>query len=791
MSKTLGRPSWVIGAKLRFFAVASDEWQDAKKKGQLAAGVFYTNFTKKFIACFGWHFDFKKDDKEWVELSHEQWENIKDTTGLSEEETAKRQEYYRELRKSVVAWWSAYHNKPSKEQAKKTDMEIKTTLAKIAGTLPKPPRRTRMTQFYSRTYYPLRCKAAFDVAWEHEQTRELAPGEKRMKQLDLANKLAIDAYQREPQEFKDWLFKQREKEHENNVKEYEENMKALDVVPEDAPSYHKALANAALFMQPLCDLTAKKFGGAVTMLVVLPVENGAIEMRSVFSGKTAGLDPKNYAEFDPDGFDALQESFVNFGQHVFTKADRETRILRTSEEPEEDESEEHSEESAVHNPFAPTPAALPSNPTTPAIPPPPQMITPATTPPPQASGLTPPSGPTSPAPAPSLTSPPTPIIPPAQPALSSAPSPRMPLPAPSRPSSSTPTLAERTPSMPTPSTPSVAQAPSIPLPPTPSGAQMSGPPAVTSTPAPNIAAILSDADIENIPAPAAAALSGVLAVADQWGPEWAQAVATFVQCEREAQFTAKEFRLPSSTHRPECIKTWFGQKRPMSGPQWEGHGTGDGAAFGVSWWAWWADIQPDGRQVQGDIVPDTDGSMLDWTRLCKPGPSGILLVMVALVWWKKMLDGAMSDSWTRAVLDVEAAIRHSRLPAPKSNGAPQKKRNNAWRFPDERQAYKEEEWAVVGPTAAKVFAKISELRSESQHALALADAAKAEHNKTRLAQLTKGESGDSSREWDVSGTWIVDCPYVQEGWGRHGTDECQLIITFEPASQGLRMWASF
>ncbi|KAF7969260.1 hypothetical protein HWV62_27854 [Athelia sp. TMB] len=113
------------------------------------------------------------------------------------------------------------------------------------------------------------------------------------------------------------------------------------------------------------------------------------------------------------------------------------------------------------------------------------------------------------------------------------------------------------------------------------------------------------------------------------------------------------------------------------------------------------------------------------------------------------------------------------------------------RFPDERQAYKEEEWAVVGPTAAKVSAKISELRSESQHALALADAAKAEHNKTRLAQLTEGESGDSSREWDVSGTWIVDCPYAQEGWGRHGTDECQLIITFEPASQGLRMWASF
>lgn len=117
-------------------------------------------------------------------------------------------------------------------------MEFKSTLSQIANTLPKPPRRTRITQFYSKNYYPLRYKNEFEPAWLHEQNRELLPGEKRMKQLDLANKLATEAYEKEPQEFKDWLEGEREKAYEAKVKAYEEKMKALDGIPDDAPSYH-------------------------------------------------------------------------------------------------------------------------------------------------------------------------------------------------------------------------------------------------------------------------------------------------------------------------------------------------------------------------------------------------------------------------------------------------------------------------------------------------------------------------------------------------------------------------
>lgn len=117
-------------------------------------------------------------------------------------------------------------------------------------------------------------------------------------------------------------------------------------------------------------------------------------------------------------------------------------------------------------------------------------------------------------------------------------------------------------------------------------------------------------------------------------------------------------------------------KRAVTGPSWENLGTGDALAYGAAWWAWWADMQLSGRQIEGDIAPDTDDSILDWTRLCKPGPFGIILVLISLVWWKNMLNGSENPSWTRAVLDVEAVLSCSLKPAAATSApvAPKKRK---------------------------------------------------------------------------------------------------------------------
>lgn len=46
-------------------------------------------------------------------------------------------------------------------------------------------------------------------------------------------------------------------------------------------SCDRSLANSAAFLQPLADLAAKRFGAAVSILMVLPIgtNDGKVEMR--------------------------------------------------------------------------------------------------------------------------------------------------------------------------------------------------------------------------------------------------------------------------------------------------------------------------------------------------------------------------------------------------------------------------------------------------------------------------------------------------------------------------------
>lgn len=130
------------------------------------------------------------------------------------------------------------------------------------------------------------------------------------------------------------------------------------------------------------------------------------------------------------------------------------------------------------------------------------------------------------------------------------------------------------------------------------------------------AAILATVRIHEIPVSYKDILVSVLGVSTKWGLDWAQCVVALVELECHAKFTTKQCRLPVSKH-PSRFKTWLGLKRVTSGADWESLGNGDSTEFGVQWWGWWADLKPDDKP------------------LYKPGPTGMLLVLIGLVWWKR------------------------------------------------------------------------------------------------------------------------------------------------------------
>jgi hypothetical protein len=109
----------------------------------------------------------------------------------------------------------------------------------------------------------------------------------------------------------------------------------------------------------------------------------------------------------------------------------------------------------------------------------------------------------------------------------------------------------------------------------------------------------------------------------------------------------------------------------------------------------------------------------------------------------------------------------------------------------DRRAARVDKWIIIGPNQSVVTAKICEVSQEAERMRQTIKQAREEQIQKRHAQLISREVATSNVAWDVSGTWVIDCPYVQEQWGDQGQDECELVIGFSPASDGMRMWATF
>ncbi|KZP25518.1 hypothetical protein FIBSPDRAFT_950221 [Athelia psychrophila] len=162
--------------------------------------------------------------------------------------------------------------------------------------------------------------------------------------------------------------------------------------------------------------------------------------------------------------------------------------------------------------------------------------------------------------------------------------------------------------------------------------------------------------VEDIPPEMKAIYAPALDHADRWGVSWSRCVAALIAFERSRGFSAKSYALPTSKKRPGLFKQWLALRRPASGADWDALGSSDGVAYGAEWWAWWVDLQPTGRRVEGDfLMARRDAGPIAWKRLSKSGPNGMLLVLVGLVWWKMMI-GNVDENWCKAVVDVTWAI---------------------------------------------------------------------------------------------------------------------------------------
>lgn len=167
--------------------------------------------------------------------------------------------------------------------------------------------------------------------------------------------------------------------------------------------------------------------------------------------------------------------------------------------------------------------------------------------------------------------------------------------------------------------------------------------------------------LDGVPAYSKAIYEAVLRDALKWGELWADCVAAFVMFEKNAGFGLHDMRLPSLASRPSQMGEWFKYGRKLSGQVWEGFCKGDADAFGERWGKWWSDLQPEGRHRDGCGVFLKDNVDVNWRCLRKPGGNGVFLILVALVWWREMIDAqglqpSRTKNWEDSVEDVKWAL---------------------------------------------------------------------------------------------------------------------------------------
>ncbi len=76
--------------------------------------------------------------------------------------------------------------------------------------------------------------------------------------------------------------------------------------------------------------------------------------------------------------------------------------------------------------------------------------------------------------------------------------------------------------------------------------------------------------------------------------------------------------------------------------------------YAQGWWAWWCQLQPEWRARDLNERPMLSSSVgNDWGKnLCRPGKNGLLMILLALAWWKEITTTATSADWDAAALDV-------------------------------------------------------------------------------------------------------------------------------------------
>ncbi|KAJ7437719.1 hypothetical protein FB451DRAFT_977320, partial [Mycena latifolia] len=128
------------------------------------------------------------------------------------------------------------------------------------------------------------------------------------------------------------------------------------------------------------------------------------------------------------------------------------------------------------------------------------------------------------------------------------------------------------------------------------------------------------------------------------GEGWLAAVTRWTELEHTYGFKTSSKALPTDG-RHQAVHEWTkGGRRVNKPPSFEL------SEFIDSWWTWWGMLAPAWCEKDAEGCP-VAGKQGPWGVLVHPWANGMLIVLLALAWWRGKLETA-SEGWLAAVKDV-------------------------------------------------------------------------------------------------------------------------------------------
>ncbi|MCJ1388472.1 hypothetical protein MMC18_001319 [Xylographa bjoerkii] len=100
-------------------------------------------------------------------------------------------------------------------------------------------------------------------------------------------------------------------------------------------------------------------------------------------------------------------------------------------------------------------------------------------------------------------------------------------------------------------------------------------------------------------------------------------------------------------------------------------------------------------------------------------------------------------------------------------------------------------WIVIGKDQSAVYDKIREISREATRARQQAEGIRQERTRKLHEQvISTTKSLGKDKAWDVTGSWTISCPDIEEQWGE-GDTGCSLEVRISQSGGDKQMWAQF